>query len=142
MKLIRIAVNAILAAIAAAMLFLVSLPAFGQTLSPEAWKDTRWRVEFSLGQGRYERSPPGMWWQDDHDNPSKYKDNKSWEAGLSYKLNSTFGLSARLVHIGWAHTRARATTCPLDDCTKRDHSLDFRRAECPLAFNDNNCMYE
>lgn len=107
-----------------------------------AVEEHRLRAEVAYGQGRFERSPPGMWWQPDHDNPSQYKDNQSWEAGLSYSLTPIFGVSARLVHIGWAHTRARATTCPLDDCANRDRSLDSRRQDCPLAFSDNNCMYE
>lgn len=129
-------IYAALAGAAAAMLLLVSFPAHSLELKLDGW-----RVEGSFGEGRYQRSPPGMWWQPDHDNPSAYRDNKSWELGLNYRLNDTFGLSGKLVHIGWAHTRALATTCPQDDCTKRDNTLDRLRADCAKGFSEAGCTY-
>lgn len=98
------------------------------------------RVDVAAGQGRYQASPAGQWWQPDQNNQNRYKDNQSVEMGLSGKINPTFGWAVRYVNLGRAHTRATAVTTP-SDSGQRDKSKDPSRSECKQAFNEDNCLY-
>lgn len=98
------------------------------------------KVNAAVGQGVYQPSPPGMWWQPDQNNQNVYRDNNSFELGVSGKLNHAFGWSVRYVNLGRAHTRATAITTP-NDSGQRDLSKDTTRADCKQAFSEDNCLY-
>lgn len=96
----------------------------------------------AFGQCRYQKSPDGMWWQSDQENISRYKDNGCWQLGVSGPLTPRFSWTARYVNLGGIQTYSLAVTCPSDDCSNRDKSKDFQRAECNPKFLDDNCRYQ
>ena len=105
------------------------------------------RAEFSLGECRYQKSPNGMWWDQDHENASHYRDNGCGTLGLAGKfperwdMLKDYGWALRYVNLGRVHTRALARTLPNDDPANR-RNVDVRRAECYPAINFDNCLYQ
>lgn len=115
-----------------------------QKVALDSLLEPRPALEYSAaaGQGRFGKSPDGMWWQSDHDNPSRYKDNRSFELGVAGRITGSYGWSIRYVSLGRAHTRAMARTSVGDDAKNIDRSKDGRRAACQSGFNEDNCEYQ
>lgn len=118
----------------------VKLPSFASIMNPP---QAGLKFETAAGQCRFEKSPDGMWWQSDHENDSRYKNNRCGEVGVSMKFAPApaIGWSARYVTLGDAETNALAVSCPGDDCAGVDHhSAALLRPECAQAFAAN-CLY-
>lgn len=103
-----------------------------------AQADPNFKAEYAAGQCRYQKSPDGMWWQHDHENASRYKDNDCSEIGLGWKLNERYGMSLRWVNLGHITTSARANDCDDSGCAIADKSLMFR-PECATQ-DQPNCV--
>lgn len=91
--------------------------------------DPQVKLEVALGQGRFQKSPDGMWRQDPYENASRYKDNHSSEIGFAFRLTERYGMSVRWVNPGHITTSARAETCPEDNCKLTNRAALFRE-EC------------
>jgi hypothetical protein len=117
--------------IAALVLVFAALLALAQLASAATLDGLR--VEGGVGDCRFSPSPPGQWWQPDHEHSNDYKDHCG-EIGASLPVASVFGrelrLGARYVTLGRAHTRAIARTFDNDDAKLADASLDPQREEC------------
>lgn len=99
-------------------------------------------LEAGLGRSAFTGSPPGQWWQPEHEHSNALKDD-SGEIGVSLPVSAfgtEFKLHARYVSLGRAHTRALAQTYPEDNKALANLSADLRRAECNEKFT-NNCLY-
>lgn len=100
------------------------------------------KFAIAVGECRFEKSPDGMWWQSDHENYSRYKNNRCGEIEVARKFDQApaLGWSIRYVTLGTAETNALASACPGDDCSKADRTIDQYRAECDKSFQAN-CVY-
>jgi hypothetical protein len=97
------------------------------------------RLQAGFGDCRFTGSPPGQWWQPDHDHSNDFKDHCG-EARVSVPVAYGFRAYAGMVTLGRAHTRAIAQTYPADNKALADLTLDPNRAECAEQFR-NNCNY-
>ena len=99
-------------------------------------------LEAGLGRCAFTGSPPGQWWQPEHEHSNALKDDCG-EIGVAWPV-SVFGaelkLHGRYVSLGRAHTRALARTFAGDDASRANLNADIRRPECNPAF-EMDCLY-
>jgi len=104
---------------------------------------SRAQITLDLGSGdcRYTRAPDQQWWQAEHQNSIRTKDNCG-SGGFSFKVAENLTLGLHYASLGSVSIEAQAVTCPEDDCKKnRDTSKDYYREDCKPAFNGDNCAY-
>lgn len=98
------------------------------------------RLQAAVGDCRLTGSPPGQWWQPDHEHSNDFKDHCG-EIAISAPVAYGFRAHAKFVTLGRAHTRALAQTFPEDSRALADLTLDPNRRECADRFS-NNCIYQ
>lgn len=97
------------------------------------------RLQAAGGDCRLTSSPPGQWWQPDHDHSNDFKDHCG-EVRITAPVAYGFRAYAGIVTLGRAHTRAFAQTYPDDNKALANLSADPRRQECADKFS-NDCLY-
>lgn len=96
------------------------------------------KLDFYMGTGKFKEPPDGMFYQKDQSYTHDLK-NDSREIGISWQPTDFLELSGHIVQLGRAQMDAFAVTCPLDDCAKRDNTLNSVRPECNQKFSDQTC---